>query len=247
MKLSEIGLADPPQPTAELAPSPTGAISGFTLATEQARDNALLAIRAIPAVDSIETQAALTKALQPAVDLLAEIEAGRKRWVAPFLTEQRRANDAAKAMSAPLLDEVTRRNAELGSFQALQRRKAESARIAAELELSELNRKRHEALAQAESHDEVDAINTDHDNQAQAVSLAEPVVAAEQKVKEDWEVTVTDIHKLYSAQPTTCSVPIPRLSVIKTLLDAGVNVPGVVAKKVVVSKLHKTRVGAIEV
>lgn len=249
MKLDQIGLAPAPSKPAELVPSPTGQIQGFSAQTEQAKEQALAVIRSIPTVSSAEDQAKMVRALQVIVNIRAEVEAGRKRWIEPHLREQQRANAAAKLFDADLAEEEIRGNRLNANFQQLEQAKARSAQIAADLEMSELTRKRHAALAEADTHEAMDLTNMDFDNQAKAVTatVPAPVVAQGQKVKPDWSVEVQDVHALYLAQPTACTPPKPLMGVIKTLLEAGLELPGVKAEKVLVSKVHKSRAGTINV
>jgi hypothetical protein len=50
-------------------------------------------------------------------------------------------------------------------------------------------------------------------------------------VREDWEITVNDLHALYRAHPFAVKLE-PRLSELRQLLDAGIKVAGVTAKKI---------------
>ncbi len=63
-----------------------------------------------------------------------------------------------------------------------------------------------------------------------ALPVAAPIRAEGQRVREEWNVTVTDIWMLARVHPGCVKIE-PRLSEIKELLDAGVKVAGILAKK----------------
>ena len=118
-----------------------------------------------------------------------------------------------------------------------QQRQAAAARNKQERQEAEklrLELERQKAAAAATSHDALDAVQ-EHFNQKAAENAAqtfEPVRAEGQRVAADWEITVTDIHKLYRAH-ANCVELKPRLSEIKSLLKMGVTVAGIIAKPIV--------------
>lgn len=111
---------------------------------------------------------------------------------------------------------------------AASKAKTEEAKKAAEAQRLEVERQ--QALAVAKSHEELDRINHRHAEQVAELPVAQVQRAVGQRVREDWEITVTDIWLLAKAHPTCVDIK-ERLSEIKTLLNAGVKVAGVLAKR----------------
>jgi hypothetical protein len=163
-----------------------------------------------------------------------QLEAARVR-----AAEQARLAEAAKL-------EAERRAAELAAFREAelqkQRLDAEAAELArnqaeaknaedrARCEVARLELERQQALAQAASHEQLDRINEQHAQAVADLPVAAPVRAEGQRVREEWAITVTDIWLLAKAHPVCVKIE-PRLSEIKQLLDAGVKVAGVTAKR----------------
>lgn len=125
---------------------------------------------------------------------------------------------------------------------AVEAEAAERARIAAakseedryeavrQAELSKVERERQEALARAETMNQIDEIQRTADAAVQMLpdmreKASAPVGMA---VKQDWEITVTDIWKLARAHPACVNIE-PRITEIKALLSAGMAVQGVSA------------------
>jgi hypothetical protein len=112
-----------------------------------------------------------------------------------------------------------------------QAREARTAKARAEAETARLELERQRALAAVQTHDALDAANERHCEQVAALPTVTAARAEGQVVKWDWEISVSDVHALYRAHPLCCKVT-PLLSESQSLLDAGVQVRGVVAKKV---------------
>lgn len=112
---------------------------------------------------------------------------------------------------------------------AASKAKTEEAKKAAEAQRLEVERQ--QALAVAKSHEELDRINHRHAELVAELPVAQAQRAVGQRVREDWEITVTDIWLLARAHQACVKIE-PRLSEIKTLLNAGVKVAGVLAKPV---------------
>ena len=74
----------------------------------------------------------------------------------------------------------------------------------------------------------------------------EPVRAQGQRVASDWEVVVTDIHKLYRAH-ANCVELKPRLGEIKNLLKMGVTVQGITARPIIKAGVRVTQPMTIDV
>jgi hypothetical protein len=118
-----------------------------------------------------------------------------------------------------------------------ERRKAETAANAAknaeQRASAEAERQRLEAAAQMQreaAKAELDRIQESQQRAAAALPVAEAARVEGQRVKTDWAVTVTDIWLLARCHPNAVKIE-PRLSEIKSLLNAGVDVKGVKAVK----------------
>lgn len=114
---------------------------------------------------------------------------------------------------------------------AQQARTAQEAEAAASLQREIV---RQQELAQAESLEKLDAIHEKFNEAAAALPVVEQHKAQGQRVVESWEVTVSDIWTLARAHPG-CVKMEPLVSEIKKLLDLGIKVHGVTAKKTVSS------------
>ena len=113
---------------------------------------------------------------------------------------------------------------------------AEEARIAAARRLAEtkatvLEKEQDEKIAQAQSLEQIEAIRDEFRAElaAQAPPV-EPIRAPGQRITSDWDITVTDIWLLARAMPSCVRIE-PLKSEIKSLLNAGIKVPGVTATK----------------
>jgi hypothetical protein len=109
----------------------------------------------------------------------------------------------------------------------LQEARSEAKRI--ELEQAQRELERQQALAQAQSHEELDAINDQHNRAVAELPIHQMPRAKGQRVVDDWDIRVTDINMLYKSHPG-CVKMEPRLSEIKALLRAGKSVIGIEAK-----------------
>ena len=142
------------------------------------------------------------------------------------LAELRRiAEEEAQARQKMAAAEAEQRRLSAEATNAKEREEAERQRI--ELE-------RQKALAEAQSHAALDAVQESFNAQQAAVASQtyEPARANGQRVAADWEITVVDIHKLYRAH-ANCVELKPRLSEIKSLLKMGATVAGIIAKPIV--------------
>lgn len=136
-----------------------------------------------------------------------------------------------KSFLADIEDEGNRIAALVGEYQEKERARMLAEARLKQRELDDLERKRLEAIAAAKTVEKQDEINEAHSRVMAEVSrpVAPPQVRG-QIVRTDWDIQVTDIWLLARAHPSCVSVS-PRLSDIKSLLDAGMKVPGVSAVK----------------
>jgi hypothetical protein len=171
----------------------------------------------------------------------AEAERARKECKQPILEFGRTIDGSAKEFNAPL-DAEAERLARLASdyeaVRAQQRRAAEALRVT---ELSEIERRKQEQLAQAKTIEEIDDIQERAGEEVrQAAAPLETVRAQGQVVREDWEINIIDIWALAKASPACVNIE-PRLAHIKTMLNAGIKLPGVEAKRVINSTVRIER------
>lgn len=195
-----------------------------------------------------EKQEAILKAAREAAERERVLSEAAERELQAERDRQRIANEAAaRALRA-----------EQDAKNEGQRQAAEAARktleAAAERERVEAERRRIElesaqARAVAQSHAELDAISNKFADQARDLPPANiaPTRATGQRITDDFEVTVSDIHLLYRHHPN-CVELTPRLSEIKNLLKGGTTPKGVNAKAIVKAGVTAGRTrAAIEV
>lgn len=196
------------------------------------------------------SQQCAVEAQQKLHDLLAAVEESRKAAKQPVLDFGRAIDAAAKQFGAELSAEQLRIGKLIGDFQALENARIEAARRAENERLSALDREKAAALAQAKSHDELEAVqetfNRRAADEAPSPETITPTRAEGQRVATDWEITVTDVWALARAHPACVTIE-PRLSEIKALLKAGVKVPGVIGKEIVKAGVRRSKSTAINV
>ena len=134
---------------------------------------------------------------------------------------------------AELNSEMTRVSTLIGDFQTLEQAKARAAEVLRQNELSRIEREKNEALAKATSHEAMDAVQAHYNEVAAQTAIAAPapIRAEGQVVKTDWEITVTNPYDLAKFHPNCVKIE-ARLTEIKQLLNDGVAVTGITAKKV---------------
>jgi hypothetical protein len=152
------------------------------------------------------------------------------------LAEERRIEAERNAEIARIAAEAAERNRKLAEAEREAQKQAAMAKNAEERVKADAARaevEKQKVLAQSTSHEALDAVNAHFNNQAS--NLAAPVQATRaegQRVTNDWEVTVSDVHTLYRFHPNCVKLD-PLVGEIKNLLKAGVTVKGVTAKPIV--------------
>lgn len=204
----------------------------FTPAAESLKSTALESAALIGKVTNADEQLSAVEAAKQITSTLKLAEDARKAVKEPILNYGRAIDDAANKFTTELKDEQMRINRLIGDFQQLEHAKIRAAQQAENDRLSALERERFKAAAQATSHDELDRINKEHGDKVEAakVPLVMPTRVEGQIVREEWEVQVSDIWLLAKAHPACVKIE-PRLSEIKSLLNAGIKVAGVNATK----------------
>jgi len=180
-----------------------------------------------------EKQEAILKAAREAAErqrVLDEAVAAARR------AEQDRQRAADAAAAAARQAEMDAKNMERRKELEAKRKELEAQakrdRIEAERRRIELEEAQAKAVAQ--SHAEFDAIAEKADQQSKDLPpiTFTPARAEGQRVTNDWEIIVSDIHLLYRHHPN-CVALEPRLTEIKNILKSGGKVQGVIAKPVV--------------
>jgi hypothetical protein len=169
-------------------------------------------------------------------------EKQRKDLKQPHLDVNRKIDAASKEFCGPIDEELIRIAGLIGDFQQLEQARARAAVKLQQENLSHLEEDRAAELAQAKSHDDLDAINEKYAEKTALLStpVTAPARATGQVVKSDWDIQVTDIWALVRAHPLCVKVE-PRLNEIKNLLDAGLTVAGVTAKRIQKSSVRSKR------
>lgn len=207
--------------------------------------------------DFFQLEEAKRKAAEQAARLEAErIERLRREEEMRILRVQaereaaaRREQEALAAKQRQEEAEAQRKIREASNAKAREaaEREAKIRREAAEREAIEL--KRQQDLATAATHEALDAANERASNAQAAIAsvpIVAPVRAEGQRVRADWEITITDVWLLARAHGTCVKIE-PLIGEIKSLLNAGVKVAGVSAKEVFKAGTRSTNQKAIDV
>lgn len=195
---------------------------------------------------------------QPILDFGRAIDSTCKSWVEGLTDELNRIAKLNGAYAAE--QEAIRRKAEqeaeskrheeLARIEA--ERKAEEDRIAKEAQ-ARIDAAKAEAATQSKAEAEAKAEQLKAELEAQSKAAAEraeraraeaianttvaaPVKAEGQRVRTDWEITVTNPHLLAQKHPHLCDIK-PRLLDIKDELNAGRRVEGIKAERVTKSSV----------
>lgn len=222
----------------------------FTEAALALKASALETAALIGRVSNADEQHAAVASQTEIANLLNLAEKARKTCKEPVLEYGRRIDGAAKDFCAELKEEQVRLATLVGDYQTMELARVRAAEQAEKERLLALEREKAREMQQAQSHEQMEAIQERFNERAAAEAPAEPITptrAPGQRVSEEWEITVTDIWLLAKAHPMCVKVE-PRLVEIKTLLNAGVKVSGVRAEKVVKASVRVGRqMAAIEV
>jgi hypothetical protein len=212
----------------------------FTPEAFAQRDAALTKSALVARVENAEQNSVAVEAQAALHDIIRAAEAARVAAKEPVLKAGRAIDAAEKAFSAEAKQEQMRLAELIGNFATAEQARVRAAESLRLKELADIERKRQEELAKAETHEERDRINSKHDVIASETKPVEPARAERQVVRNRWEITVADVWALARAHPMCVKVE-PRLREIEALLDAGMTVSGVTAKKVAVSGISSGR------
>lgn len=221
----------------------------FTPDAYTMRLEALGAAAAITGVQDATSQEKAVLAQSRLQSVLKAVESARAECKAPIIAFGRAIDTAAKDFRAKLEAEILRVSRLIGDFQTLEQAKTKAAEAATKLQLTDLERERQEALAQAQSHDELDAINDEFNRQARAVSgqIPKPVRANNQAVRKNWEIIKINEFQLCRARPDLVRKIEFDMRRLKEELSNDVKLPGVEAREIVTSSVITKHETIIEV
>lgn len=203
------------------------------------RDDLVAECDAIGEVTTVEERAVAVR-IQAQADLfLKRIEKERRAAKEKPMRVCKSVDALAADLVGDLKESVTAVSRSLGNYEALVRARAVAEAQAKAKELADIERQRAEAVAAAQTVEQMDEARERFDV---LVRDAQPAPAPAQErgqvVKSDWEVEVFDIQLLARAHPS-CVKMEPLLGVIKSLLNAGVTIAGVRGNKVTKSTIRQ--------
>lgn len=224
-------------------------LASFSETAHALKTDALEKAALVGRVTCAEEQQAAVDAQTAIATVLKETEKARVACKEPVLDFGRRIDATAKTFIADLREEEIRLATLVGDFQQLEAARVRAEQTKENERLRQVERDRQAALSQANSHEEMEAVQERFDRQV--AEEARPVIAPArvegQIVREEWEVTVTDVWALARAHPGCVKIE-PRMAEIKAMLDSGQKVAGVLAKKVTKAGVRAMRhPAAIEV
>lgn len=222
----------------------------FTPQAGELKQLALAGAALVARVSNADEQAVAVDALKELQRIIKLTEDSRTAAKAPLLELGRAIDAAAKQFVSEIAEERDRISQLVADYQQLEQARARAEQQRLNAELTALERARAEAIAQAKSHEEIDAINARHDDLVAAQQADNPAPTPPRTdgmtVRTEWDITIVDVWKLARAHPACVNIT-PRLSDIKALLDAGVTVAGVRAEKKVVAGVRVGKTGTLTV
>lgn len=221
----------------------------WTAKANQLKEEALTTSAAIGKVTDAIENANAVEAQKSLHGIIKLVEEARQAAKAPVLKFGKGIDDQAKAFITELKEEEWRISRLVGDFQQLEAKKAQAARQAEQDRLNMLEKERLAAIAQAKSHEELDAIEERHDNAVRQQAPQQPITpvrANGQRVAEEIKFEVFDITQLAAKYPN-CVTITPKAMEIKALLKAGINLPGVRAWRETKATVSTGRQTAIDV
>lgn len=204
----------------------------FTEEAKAIKESALTTAALIGKVTNANEQAEAVTAQRELQQVLSSVEKARKACKEPVLEYGRKIDDAANQFKGELGAEMLRISRMVGDFQQLEQAKERAALAARNSELSKLEREKAAAVAQAKSHEQLDAIAEHFDRKAQAMPVITAARVEGQIVRQDFDVEITNIWDLARCHPTCVDIK-PRMSEIKELLKTGAKLAGVKATPIV--------------
>lgn len=207
----------------------------FNEAAKALRESAMLLAVEIESVTDEASQKKAVEAQTALAEVAKRVEEARKQTKEPVLEFGRKIDEAARVFLQNVKDENTRISRMIGDFQAVERRRQLAEEQKRNEELTRLEREREAQLAKAKT---VEAQEQVHEKFNEQVRSQAPVKVAPkvegQVIKQDWEVTITDVRLLAQMHPDLVNIE-PRRNDIKDRIKMGQKVHGVEAKPITVA------------
>lgn len=213
----------------------------WTHEAELLKQEALSLSGVVGRVSNAEENANAVSAVAEIARVLKLCEAAREACKKPVLDFGRAIDAKAKEFRAELEREQLRISKEIGNFQALEAAKVRAAEQAQREELSRIEREKAAAIAEAKSHDEVDAITERANQEAAAVLKYEAPKAGGQSVETVWVIDRINDWQLASYHPVFVRKIEFDLLAIKSALKSGMRITGVTAHQETVSKVRAAK------
>lgn len=213
----------------------------FTPEARALREHAMIKAVDVEAVTDADSQAIAVEAQKALAEVLKIVEDSRKAIKAPILDAGRKVDATAQEFVRNVQTEATRISRLIGDFQALERAKQQAAENARKEELSRLEREREAELAKANSFEQREAVHERFQQEVESIprTPVAPTVQG-QRVSEDFEFEVTDLHLLAKMHPDLVNIE-PRRSAIREKLKLGHTVVGIQWRKVVNAAVRAPR------
>lgn len=208
--------------------------ASMSQAAAEQKEMALAAGALIGKVTNAEENKAAAEALIKIQEVIRAIEKDRQLIKRPLIDYGKQIDATAAAFVKDLVEDATRIGGMASDFAAIERMRQQAA-IAMENErLTALEREREAELAKVKTHEEADEVKQKFSDLVAQTSVPIPAAtrAEGQRITEEWEIVVNDVHALYRMH-SQCVELRPRLTEIKSLLNTGSKVAGVTATKVV--------------
>lgn len=214
--------------------------ASYTEEAERIKNEALEISALVARVSNAEEQNAAVAAQKAINGVLSVAEKARKACKEPVLMFGQKIDSAAKTFVQDLHEEQMRLAKLVGDFQTLEQDRVRKAQAAENMRLSALERERMAQAAKATTHQELEQVHRHFDIRAKDESVAvQPTRAPGQVVAEGWEFEVVDLWAMVrwviSSGNTECLKVEPKITEVKNLLKAGVQIPGIKAWKAVQS------------
>ena len=206
---------------------------------QNAKAAALAAANAITTVTTAEDVAAVAKVMGEIKGLKKLMTDSHAEVKAPILTITRQIDETKKIYLAGLETEERRLSLLLGAHQDRERRKAEEARRAAELEAQRIAREAEDARRARIAEEQKGRTGTLlPDLEKIQDEAAERIVETQQEaanaadlapsgtiLRKNWKFEVEDIHALYAAHPELVKLE-PNKAAINAIIKSGRKLPG---------------------
>lgn len=212
------------------------------VAAQSAKIEALAIAATVQQVTNSSENGLAVSAQTKLVELRKLVETSRKEVKAPILEFGRKIDGAASEFLKEVEAELLRVSTLAGDFMALEKAKERAAMQLQQAALDKLEAEKLAKIKSADSHDEIEEIQSQYNDLAKAASevTTTPLRAEGQVAKDDWEIEVLNEFDLAKYHPQCVKIT-PKMSEIKALLKEGIQVRGIKAKPVVKSQIRAVK------